>query len=203
MTYTPDIPKPTDNISTSQGQLRTNFNQLENIFSNDHYTWDDPTSGGAYRGYHKQVYFPVASASNPSLGSFASVFFSKNDPNDASSRPQLYFKNVTETLQVTNRFHSAVTNGYVMLPGGIILMWGFVANPGSGNHSQIFNVIANYTGGPAGFPNNCFNVQLTLNGTSSGTQNTILDQGNPFTKDEFFYRMSASGPDFYWFAIGN
>lgn len=206
MTYTPGIPNSTDNISVSQGQIKTNFQQLDSIFDNDHYKWDDATSGGAYRGYHRQVYFPVASASDPALGGFESVFFSKDDTNDISLRAQLYFKNVTATYQVTNRFQNAATNGYAMIAGGIILMWGVSAQATSGNHSINFNTITNYTGAPTGFPNNCFSVNFTIQTPSSGTAPTIvLDQTTPFTQTQFNIRVSASvaNTSIYWFAVGN
>jgi hypothetical protein len=198
--YDPLIPQANDLISQSQSDILNNFGELNTIFNNDHYTWDYSTS--AYRGLHRKITFPLALGSDPALAGMAGYLFLKNDPNDASARAQVYYKNITETLQVTNRFHSAVTNGYIQLQGGIIFMWGKISNPGSGNHTENFNTIANYTGAPVGFPNACFNVSLTVNGTSS-TQTAVLNQSTPFTSTSFSYRMSASGPDVFWYAIGN
>src|SRR6266404_2912151 len=93
MTYTPGIPNPTDNISTSQGQIKINFQQLENIFGVDHFTWDDATSGGALRGMHKQDTFPVPLAVDPVASGNSTSVYTKVDTNDTSSKVQLFFRN--------------------------------------------------------------------------------------------------------------
>lgn len=57
MTYNANIPQSNNNISVSQGNILTNFQQLNTIFAKDHYTWDDNTA--ANRGWQKQVTFPA------------------------------------------------------------------------------------------------------------------------------------------------
>jgi hypothetical protein len=206
MTYTPGIPNATDNISVSQGQVKTNFQQLETIFNNDHYTWDDATSGGAFRGFQRQISFPAALVSDPPLAGFSGYLFLKQDGNDTSLRSQVYFKNITATYQVTNRFQAATNPGYAMVNGGIIYMWGNIAETSSGNHPVAFPAIANYNYIGPGFPNNVFNVQFSIMcDTSAGAPIIVLDETAPPNTAGFNIRVSASVPNtsIYWFAVGN
>ena len=198
--YDPLIPQANDLISQSQSDILNNFGELETIFNNDHWTWDSTPS--ANRGSHRKISFPAALGSDPALAGFAGYLFLKNDPNDASARPQVYYKNITETQQVTNRFHSAVTDGYAMLPGGIILMWGF-ATPAATTSTIRFNTIANYVGAPTQqFPNNCFSVVCTPADESSPISVSIKASSTDKTK--FVVKLSAVPNDgLYWYAIGN
>lgn len=212
MTYNPLIPIGTDNISTDRSGIQVNFSQADLLFANDHYAFDDATS--ANRGYHKQIYFPLASGSAPSLGSFAGVFFTQNDPNDTSAKPQLYFKNSSNTYQVSNRFRSSASTGYWMLDNGsgttgttAIMMWGSASIPssGSGTVPVTFPTISNYIGGPAGFPNNVYNVQFSLQASSSGNQPAVCIDTSAFSTTGFRFRYSGGtvAATAYWTAIGN
>ena len=53
MTYSPNIPQAADIPSQSQSQILTNFQQLNTIFSRDHFAFDDATSN--LRGHHQFV----------------------------------------------------------------------------------------------------------------------------------------------------
>lgn len=53
MSYNPNIPLSTDRPSQSQGQILTNFQQLDSIFAINHVTFDDATV--ANRGKHTYV----------------------------------------------------------------------------------------------------------------------------------------------------
>ena len=221
MTYDPNIPQGNDNISTSQNDILTNFEQLNTLFNRDHYTWNDPTS--AFRGGHRKMSFPAALAADPALGSFVAHLFPKNDANDTSLRPQMFFKNATETLQVTNRFYNDATEGYIILPFGtpthpsLILMWGNVPSTTTFQPPVPFHTISNfvYPNLPfQGFPNNCFNVQLTLANNSAGSPNPTVrfclntaDAIPAFDRLNFRLRINVdslqAAASIYWFAIGN
>ncbi len=206
MTYNPLIPIGTNNISVDRSAMQVNFQQANLLFDNDHFTFNDATS--ANRGYHRQIYFPVATVGSPSVGAFAGVFFSQDDANDTATKPQLFWKNSSNTYQITNRFRDGATNGYWMMNDasstqpGLIFMWGYITNASTGHQEQNFNTMSNYVGAPVGFPNNVFNVQLTVEG-SSATQTVVADIAGPLTKVKFSYRISNSGQNIYWFAIGN
>lgn len=214
MTYNPLIPIGTNNISTDRSAIQVNFQQANTLFDNDHYTFNDATS--ANRGYHRQVYFPASTVGSPSVGAFAGVLFPQDDANDTATRPQLFWKNQSNTYQVTNRFRDGATTGYWMLNDasatqpGLILMWGTRSiTTGSGQPTVTLPAITNYAyggGQTQGFPNNIFNVQLTSNYSSAGNSPTqfCVDTGS-FSKTGFTVRYTGAGANgnLYWYAIGN
>lgn len=64
MTYNPLIPQPTDDMSDSQGDLLTNFGQLNTVYSEDHVAFD----ASADKGKHKKVSF-VSQGNDPDVDS--------------------------------------------------------------------------------------------------------------------------------------
>lgn len=62
MTFNPNIPQPTDDLSDSQGDLLTNNGALDTSFGIDHYKFSDPTSSN---GFHNKVTTPVFVANPP------------------------------------------------------------------------------------------------------------------------------------------
>jgi hypothetical protein len=211
--YDPLIPQANDLISQSQADILNNFGQLESIFNTDHWTWDSTPS--ANRGLHRQISFPAALGSDPSLGSNVGYLFLKNDPNDTASKPQLYFKNSSNTYQVSNRFRSSGTTGYWMADNGsgttgstMITMWGSASIPSSPTSGQVpvaFPTMSNYTGAPIGFPNNLYNVQFSVQCTSSNNQPSVCIDTSGFSTTGFTIRYSSGGTaaTVYWTAIGN
>jgi hypothetical protein len=213
MTYTPNTPaNGAENIAISQPKITTNFQQLNTIFDADHYTWNFATS--SQRGLHRQITFPAPLVADPSTSTLKGSFYTKEDVNDTSARPQLYFQNingVNAVQQITNRFKDASTEGYWMLSNGslnnpsLIIMWGTITGLSSGTAiTQNFHTIANYVGGPSGFPNNCFNVQLTLANQDNSTSPSKTATVYSISKTRFKYNLNSSANDaIYWFAIGN
>lgn len=217
MTYTPSTPASgAENISVSQPKIKANFESINTYIQRDHYAFDDLTS--SLRGLHQQITFPAPLAVDPSTSSLRGSFYTKADVNDSSARPQLFFQNingVNNVQQITNRFKDSSTQGYWMLPNGtlnhpsLILMWGFDVGPFSSSGSTLITfpqVITNYAypGLPAtGFPNNCFNVQITME-VGDNTTKTVNLSTSSITRTGFRVRASATTFNaVYWFAIGN
>lgn len=207
MTFNPLIPQANNLISDSQSDILNNFTQQNTVFDNDHYTFNFATS--ANRGLHRKISFPASLGSDPALAGNAGYIFLKDDTNDTSLRPQVFYKNNTETLQVTNRFHSAANSGYIQLPGGIIMMWGNVNIPASPTSDQIlvtFPTMANHIVGAAGFPTALFNVQFSLKCSSSASLPTVCIGTSSFSTTGFQIRYSSGqgvASTCYWYAIGN
>jgi len=86
---------------------------------------------------------------------------------------------------------SAASDGYVKLPGGIIIQWGYVSSIASGSGTFI-----SY---PISFPNHAYSVTITsVNSGGGGT----VDIGTPNTSGFEAY-ASVNGSAGYWMAIGN
>lgn len=201
MTYDPTIPILSHNITVDASQIQTNFSQLNTLYGQDHFSFNNATVGS--RGLHKQITFPSAPTEPVPTGTITNVY-PKVDALDTGGKIQLYFRNASTTTQLTNAFSSAVTNGYYMLPGGFIIMWGFVASP-SLTAAIDFNAISNYAysgGQTKGFPNNCFNIVTTISTDDSTTKTCSVNSG--YTKTGFTYRVSSVLVNgFFWQAIGN
>lgn len=94
-TYNPNIPQPTDNISTSQGDLLNNFSQLNIQFSREHTAFNTGTGNGD--GHHKQITFnsptSVATITSPASILFPAV--------DSTGLSQLFFANQNGSQQIT------------------------------------------------------------------------------------------------------
>lgn len=137
MTYNPSIPQTGDNLSTSQGQMLTNFTALNTIFAFDHYTWNDSTT--ANQGLHKKVSFPATETVGAQSG-LASVVYTKNVASVASP----YFRNAIGDFVMwyggtTSNGQASTTlanPGQLNLPNGFQLRWGtdaFVGTNGTKN----------------------------------------------------------------------
>jgi hypothetical protein len=85
MTYTPDIPKPTDIPSQSQSIIRTNFNQLSSVFDIDHVAYNDGTV--ANRGKHDKSTY-IEQGSDPTTAVDEIALYSK----DVSGSTRLFLR---------------------------------------------------------------------------------------------------------------
>jgi hypothetical protein len=191
--YNPSIPQPTDNLSTSQGQMLNNFTQLNNIFDFDHYTWNDATVGN--RGLHRQIHFPATTSQAAQAGT-ASVLYSKA----VSGVSSLYFDNAVGSSAVWRggaanglvglTTGGTLSNGLMTMPNGLIFQWGF--NGGISDGSSISF--------PTPFPNNCFNISLT--GLRGNNQIRSLWVNQSFSRTSFVVQTSTT-LTVMWMAVGN
>lgn len=91
---------------------------------------------------------------------------------------------------------SKTTNGYVKLPGGLILQWGTGNTGGSSAISVTF---------PVAFPNACLNGHATVN--LSGNPNAFMSVSTPTASAMTVQSSTTTGGQmnipFFWFAIGH
>lgn len=223
MVYIPNVPADgAENISVSQPKITENFTQLNTLYDRDHFAWNNLTA--AKRGYHKQVSFPEVLAGDPAIGSFEGIIYPKLDVNSSAGDAQLYFENTKsggKPHQITNDFYGpGTTSAYLMLPNGtdtrrsLILMWGvYTAAFNSSSAIPIeFPQIVDYNYVPVapdnkGFPNNCFNVQIsweTNDHSQTPTKACSIAQVPAFDRLGFSFNANSSSINkLYWFAIGN
>ena len=98
----------------------------------------------------------------------------------------------------TTKSVSMTPNGYQILPGGLIIQWGYISTFGSG-------VLYDF---PIPFPNSVFSITATpYAGTISATApislsaNNVLATAN-FTQKSFSFDADSS-MQVYWMAIGH
>lgn len=225
MTYLPNIPQPTDNLSVSQGNIQGNFAQSNTLFSIDHLPFTDASDE---QGYHLLLHqgaglanpvsgptFRTKTLDNGTLDNFPGsiskvnqlfpanytpVYMAGNGPTDT----QLFTKTGNGTVfQLTGNQISA--QGWAWI-GGLLLQWGQVTGL-SGSWPTTQQTVTFKTRGASNiqFPNNCYNVVTNFIGpTSSSTGEVIINSINATTFVwQFTGSASAAFAGFYWSAIGN
>lgn len=192
MTYTPDVPLPTDLPSDSQQTFRTNFNQLNTIFTENHFAFNDPTA--SLRGKHNWVTFPVRAADPPGLGATEIGLFCENlTLGDGTTPTELVMKRGGGSrIYLTGPEPSAVANGYTFLPGKLLIQWG-KDTAASGDTAHSFNI--NFTG-------NAYSVVVTVDHNSS-TATSFNLSATPSNSGFRIRNGDSSGHTFYWIAIGH
>lgn len=73
MSFNPNIPQPSDNLSVSQGNLLTNFSTINTYFGRDHFAFN----AGSNNGYHQQVNMPGKSSPPSAAISSGGVIWGK------------------------------------------------------------------------------------------------------------------------------
>lgn len=188
MTYNPNIPNATDRPSQSQDQLKTNFQQLNFVFEEDHVPFDAAIIGD--RGKHKFVTLQRQPIDNITNGNDTSLYAKL-----AGGISQLFWRYQNNGTVVQLSISQAPIpnqNGYTWLPGGMMLQWGLEV--GATNTNTIsFNIP---------FSGDAYNVQLTSNRNTNTGISVIVKQGS-VDANGFIYLSDATGPhNLYWMAIG-
>jgi hypothetical protein len=182
MTFLPNIPQAADDPAVSQGQILTNFQQLETVFDVDHVPYTIGVGAGA--GYHDRVVFNSVAAP-PALGprstlhtaliaGFAELFFQNGNNVD---------KQLTGLTIVT-----VGTNYGVTTPWGLVLNWGVCNANGVG----IVNTFA------IPFPTNCLAVVATGGNAAQPTNVIKVTTVLPAS----FVGRAPSGEAGFYIAIG-
>lgn len=205
MTYNPNIPAASDNLSTSQAQMLTNFGQLSTQFGIDHSAFN--TGSGNGDGTHKKITFNAPPSPIPTPGGTVSNVY----PNVVSAEQELHFKNASHATQITSGglpiwkggtigdsgVVSATTggnnsNGSMTLPNGVIFKWG-----------RQFIVADNTTVSfPVAFPTSCFSLTIAEVVDDVFPRGVYIKPG--FSRTGFILRL-ATGEQLTvnYFAIGN
>lgn len=197
--YTTNIPLATNKPSVDQPNMKTNTNSINSIIGVDHLTFGTAT-GSESDGWHTVIH-SVPQGSDPgSITGFGQVY-----TKTVSGDQQLFYESGNGVVsQLTpGGIPVAATNGYVFLPGGIIMQWGQVSFSGT---SQQQGTVTYTSVGNIAFPNNTFNVQTTLHDSGgSNTSNTQNVSVFTFTNTSFKWNYTGSSAydRFYWIAVGN
>lgn len=204
MAFNPSIPQPTDNISTSQGQLLSNNQALNNVFFVDHVTFSDTT---VEKGYHKVIHLTIQ-AVNPAF-SGKSLVFSKNYTTDATvpaTDTQLFHISGNGAFsQLTG--DSQAVNGWQWI-GGVLLQWGFVSQSLTSGTTLGTVTFKTRAAGCIPFPTQCFMVTTTGVQTSPNPSSEIGISINSSTLSATKFDWVANSNSnqykgFYWMAVGN
>ncbi len=136
--YNLGIPNAPNNPSTDQPNMKTNNDNIATFVAVDHVGFN--TAGS---GQHNQVTFHANNV--PSVPTSPPILFTDT----VAGLPQLKFFS-GDAAHSSNQYVVSA-NGSTFLLGGIIMKWGQV--------TAIDNTTISF---PVAFPNNCFNVQITV-----------------------------------------
>ena len=194
-TYNQNVPNPPNNPSTDVVPMQTNTNSAYNIWNKDHFGFNNNLGG-----WHNIIHIPVQTVDPAPVTSPANAgqIYTKTIAGDT----ELFYESsggVISQLTTANITPTPGTNGYSYLPGGMIIQWGVFNTLFASSTGTITFSAANIA-----FPNNCYNIQMTMKGTS-GTAN--ITQVTALSKTAFSWQFtggaSTSYTGFYWVAIGN
>jgi len=206
MSYNPSIPNPTDFLSDSQGQIKTNFTAINAGLSINHYPLSPNTTD---TGKHKFV--EMVNNAAPVGAANEGVIYTKTIGAPAAS--EMFYKPdaTTDEYQVTRTFSAGIplfgtnTNypqvparpnqfgGWTFLPGGLLLQYGRVDSPTAGPFTVKF---------PISFTSPPYIIELTPRNDGSHSAFTYYIDGAP-TSTSFNYQGSTSGSNaLFWMAIG-
>jgi hypothetical protein len=205
-TYVPGYPPDGSSLGQTKSTIRNNLDGTFQTLAVDHIN-NNGQPGSQPPGYHTVIH-QVPQASVSTVTGYNQVFsgvpgtLSVNAVTTpaipANSDQQLYSLTGGGVLsQLTG--HNAATNGYQWI-GGVLLQWGIVSSLSSTG-------TVTFATSNVSFPNNCFNIQMTLIAHSGGTSSS--NTGAPITgtisKNAFNYSYTGSSSyvGFYWLAIGN
>jgi hypothetical protein len=194
-TYTPGYPPDGSSLGQTKSTIRNNLDGTFDTLAVDHVN-NNGQPGSQPAGYHTVIH-SVPQGNNPAAIAGYGQLFSKTI-NSFTNDQALFWETGGGLIQqlTVNLTPSAATNGYTFLPGGIILQWGVVNNPGSSGTVQ-------FATNNIDFPNNFFSVQTCLRYDGPHSAAAVFVNGAP-TKSQFAYTITVSGTTaLYWFAIGN
>jgi hypothetical protein len=197
--YNPNIPLATDFLADSQGQIKTNFSQLNAVYGVDH----SPYTSATNIGYHQDIHI-IKRTGNPTNVAGTQIVFTKDytpDATGATVDTQLFTLTGANTLsQLSGRLQTS--DGWVWI-AGMLLQWGFVILPGTSNPTGTVT-FKDRVAGAIPFPNSCFAINLTLRAVANtSSANTLAVLGNPTaTQFQWMFTGSTSYASFYWTAIG-
>lgn len=200
-TYNPSIPNAGDLLSTSQQNIKDNFTKANSSFGTDHYAFND---GTANNGRHKDIHIVKRVGNAAAVSGIYTVFSKDYTPDTAGGVADTQLFGITQNGGVSQLSgNSSATDGWFW-SGGLLIQWGIVTLPGSSNPNGTVT-FKNRVAGAIPFPNNCFNVNVSLQANVKTSQaNTIAVLGTPSTTSfSWFFTGSTSYDKFYWVAIGN
>lgn len=192
MVYQPNIPQPTDLLSTSQSDILNNFSALQTLIDVNHVDFNS-----ADQGKHKWVTFPSQGATPPAGSGFAPTELGLYNAVYALTAHQELYVNKTNQATVvqvpstasilsSNSAPAQNSFGWTLLPSGIVLRWG---NFSGFTGLNTVTLATNATNGPA--LTQILNVQVTPYDPSAGDVNFAVRLANIISPTQFNVYISS------------
>jgi hypothetical protein len=190
MAFTPDIPQANQTLASTQQPILENFQGIDVLINVNHVDFDL-----ADQGKHKWVSMPNQGA-NPTTTATEVAIYSRIDA--TTTVAELTLRRPSDGTVIPMSATAGTTNGWTMLPSGILMKWGTTNATGSDN------INANAFGKAF---TTLYSVQLT-NNTILSTSDTYVMGGNIVgtTFDVYVGNRTTPGTDatvnVNWLVIG-
>lgn len=186
--YVEGVPAANNNPSDDQSDMLINTNSNFAIWNVDHSGFITTNSG-----YHTVVH-SIDNVTDPTPVAGTGEYYAKTVGSDVEA----FYQSANGVItQLTGATAPAPTpNGYVYLPGGLLMQWGFVSSFGSSGTTN-FNIA---------YPNAVFSIVLTSSTTANTNHaNGMYVRGTSglasFNWNQADLASTQNG--FYWMALGN
>lgn len=197
--YNANVPNGPDDPADDQPEMLTNTQSINTWTAVDHVGYNVINAG-----IHKQVRMRNQAA--PGLGDGQGVLYANLI--NANSWP--VWQNALGSFPIMTGAIQLTTNGFIFIPGGALLQWGFNSAVLSGSFaSGAATGTVTFSAANVAFPTNCLNVltipsYTTVSGNPNGSGSVDINQttlsGTSF--DWVFNSNSSRYTGFYWIAIG-
>lgn len=196
-TYNSGYPQDGSSLGQSKAQIRANIDGTYQTLAIDHID-NNGNPGAKPAGYHKVIHI-VPQVSNPGAIAGYGQLFSKT-VSSVISDTALFWETGTGlvsqlTMNITPRSN---TRGYTFLPGGILLQWGIISSPASGDNAVLFNAASGIN-----FPTACFNVQISVERSAANIDMIVIKTGSISSSGFTAIAPTGGSTNIYWTAIGN
>ena len=212
MTFNPNIPRPTDLLSNSQGDLLANNTNLNAIFARNHIALNVATN----KGKHTFIEMPASAGIPtpvPGLIAGEGTLYTKTATSitnlfytaDAGAKQYQLTRAIdasfalfaTNTAYVSSPVNSnTVSGGWSFLPGGMLFQYGIVTINGSPGATAVTY--------PVAFASPAYMLQVTAITSSSGGDQTAAIRVSQGSNTGFNINSSSTGTvtGFNWMAVG-
>lgn len=229
MPYQPNIPNPTDLLSDSQGDIKTNFQSSNTSFGLNHFAFDAVSDSGKHKFCEmvSQGAFPPGAFTGTLVAGEGTIFtnnVARTSPSGTQTRAELFFipddsgqfyqltQSAVSVADYTTYFGKNValstsgggatgTGGWTFLPGGLIFQYGTVTVALTNNLTTVNFPIPFKTGS---VPFSIVLTPINSSGSNSPSNNAIYVKSGTETNVKFGITSTSSGQvvNCYFTAIG-
>lgn len=209
--YNSAIPASGNSPSADQPIMQANALSISNIIAVDHVGFN-AANGGNHTLIHQipqgtwnPVTRVITPGSPPGKNQVQALQYTPDTTGGLADTQLFNVTNLGGISQLTGNL--ATQDGWVWC-GGILFQWGVFALPNTGNPAQGVITFKDRVAGAIPFPNNIFNVQLTLvckvpsTSTAPGIISVVQNSASATSFKWNLSQASSSYTFCFWFAIG-
>jgi hypothetical protein len=199
-TYTSNIPLTGQTLNITKNPINSNFQAISQFASVNHVGFN---ATGV--GKHNLCELVAQSSTPPTLAGENSIFsVTTSGVTDIYYTPDAGGNAYQLTRSIDGRFStfgSGSGTGWTFLPGGLLFLYGTIAQSGSSSQTVSFS-----SNGQPSFTTNTYTTQVTLSrnsASSPGDSNYFVEYDTNYTRSGFIIQNpSGHQYGYFWWAMG-